>query len=166
MGVVKKVQKVELDNQFWTDGFIEAIGGEQRITETFFKRELVLRVDEEYNGNTYSEYPVFTMLNKRTSMVDGFAAGQYVRVHWNLRGKKSVKDGKTGFFNQLDMWKIERVQQPVVQAPVQQDPLPGPYGQPAYPAGGTPGITMWQQQNIDYMNGGGGAAPVMDDLPF
>jgi len=86
-------------------------GEVQQITETFKKREFVIEVKKEFNGNVYSDFIKFQMTQDRVGLVDDYQMGNNVRVSFNIRGNKytSKKDGSTGFITNLEAWRIERM---------------------------------------------------------
>lgn len=78
-------------------------------TETFKMREFVIEVTDEFGGRLISNYIKFQCTQDRTVIPDRFNVGDEVKVHFNLRGSKWVKDGKESYFNNLDAWRIEHV---------------------------------------------------------
>jgi hypothetical protein len=51
----------------------------------------------------------------RTTLLDRMKVGEEVKVHFNLKGSKWVKDGRENFITNLDAWRIEQLV-PSVQA--------------------------------------------------
>lgn len=88
-------------------GVLHHIGQTQQVNDRFKKREFVLRIDEEVNGNVYSQHVQFQVAQNKCDMLNNYAAGQEVTVNFNLRGREFTKDNKTSYFNTLDCWKIE-----------------------------------------------------------
>jgi hypothetical protein len=78
-------------------------------TEKFAVREFVVEVTEEVRDKTYSQLIKFQASNERTAVLDDINIGYEVKVHFNLRGSKWEKDGKTSYFTNLDAWKIEKL---------------------------------------------------------
>lgn len=78
-------------------------------TETFRIREFVIEVIDEFSGRQISNYIKFQLTQDRTALPDRFNIGDEVKVHFNLRGTKWVKDGKESYFTNLDAWRIEQV---------------------------------------------------------
>ncbi len=78
-------------------------------TETFKIREFVIEVTDEFGGRQISNYIKFQCTQDRTALPDRFNLGDEVKVHFNLRGTKWVKDGKESYFTNLDAWRIEQV---------------------------------------------------------
>lgn len=78
-------------------------------SETFKIREFVVEKSEEFNGRTITNFIKFQCVQDRTNIVDKVNAGDEVKVHFNIKGTKWDKDGKTSYFTNLDAWRIEQV---------------------------------------------------------
>lgn len=83
-------------------GTIHAIMSEQQITDNYKKKEVVITVDEETN---YPQQIICAAGNTKIELLNGFNHGDRVKAHCNLKGKGS--NGK--YFNNLELWKIERM---------------------------------------------------------
>lgn len=79
----------------------------QKITERFTKREFVLEMPKDINGSIYTDYIKLQLTNNKIDIIDRFAVGADIRVHFNLRGSKSERDGKTNYFTNLEAWRVE-----------------------------------------------------------
>lgn len=76
---------------------------EEQISETFKKRELIGIIEGEY-----PEEFKFECIQDKVSLLDDVLEGTYVTVHYNLRGKRVVKDdGAILHFVTLNAWKID-----------------------------------------------------------
>lgn len=84
-------------------GVIHIIKPVQQVTEKFKKREFILKIDEEINGNVYSNYVPFQTVQAKTDLLDRYQVGEEVTVNFNLKGNL-WKDGAIG---NLDCWKIQ-----------------------------------------------------------
>lgn len=82
----------------------------QQVNDRFSKREFVLELAEEVNGQTYTEHPKFQLTQARCAILDKFNEGDSIKVCFNLKGNRYEKDGKVQFFNSLDAWRIEAQQ--------------------------------------------------------
>lgn len=78
-------------------------------SESFKTREFVVEKSEEFNGRIITNYIKFQCVQDRTNIVDKVAVGHDIKVHFNIRGTKWDKDGKTSYFTNLDAWRIEQV---------------------------------------------------------
>ena len=76
---------------------------------TFSTREFVVEKSVDFNGKSITNYIKFQCVQERTNIIDNFAVGDEIKVHFNLRGNKWVKDGRTSFFTNLDAWRIEPI---------------------------------------------------------
>jgi single-strand DNA-binding protein len=90
---------------------MEVVAVIKRIEETkvvgtngFEVRELVV-VTEEQHSQTLS----IQFTQGRVILLDGFAVGQKVKVHVNLKGNEVIKDNKATVWNKIDGWKIEKL---------------------------------------------------------
>jgi|SRR5690242_13629252 hypothetical protein len=79
----------------------------QQRTEKFAVREFVVEVIEQGKDKTYSQQIKLQASQERTAVLDDINTGDEVKVHFNLKGSKWEKDGKTSYFTNLDAWKIE-----------------------------------------------------------
>lgn len=97
-------------------GVIIQIDEEKQINERFKKRDFALQVDEEYNGNTYSQFIPMQVSQTKCDWLDRYNVGDEVVVNFNLRGKRYEKDGVARYFSTNDVWKIEKTGNTVQQA--------------------------------------------------
>jgi len=81
-------------------------------SESFKTRDFVVEKTEDVNGRVISNYVKFQSVQERTNLLDRFNIGDEVKVHFNIRGTKWDKDGKTSYFTNLDAWRIEQILQP------------------------------------------------------
>ncbi|QEC66829.1 DUF3127 domain-containing protein [Panacibacter ginsenosidivorans] len=78
-------------------------------TETFKTREFVIEKTEEINGRSISNYIKFQSVQDRTAMPDRFNIGDEVKVSFNIKGTRWVKDGRENYITNLDAWRMEHV---------------------------------------------------------
>ncbi len=76
-------------------------------TETFKTREFVIEKTEDINGRAVTNYLKFQCVQDKTSLPDRFAMGEEVKVMFNIKGTKWVKDGRENFITNLDAWRME-----------------------------------------------------------
>ena len=81
-------------------------------TETFKTREFVVEKSDDINGRTITNYIKFQAVQDKTNMLDKLKTGDEIKVHFNIKGSKWEKDGKTNYITNLDAWRIEQVLQP------------------------------------------------------
>jgi hypothetical protein len=91
-------------------------------TQTFKTREFVIEKTEEFNGRTISNYIKFQCVQDRTSMPDRFNLGDEVKVSFNIKGTKWVKDGRENYITNLDAWRMEHIK--LAQEVTQPSPAP------------------------------------------
>ncbi len=78
-----------------------------QVTERFRKREFVLELDA---ASRYPQYVMFQLTGDRCDELDGYGAGDEIKVEFSLRGREwTSPKGEVRFFNSLEVWSIERV---------------------------------------------------------
>lgn len=75
--------------------------------ETFKTREFVIEKTEDIGGRVITNYVKFQCVQDRTSMPDRFNLGDEVKVQFNIKGTKWVKDGRENYITNLDAWRME-----------------------------------------------------------
>jgi hypothetical protein len=90
-------------------GIIEEIFDELWVTDTFVKREFVVKYFQSGNQQ-YPEYISFQLLGeKNIKVIEPFSIGESVTVHFNWKGKPwTDKTGKRTYYNTLQAWKVLR----------------------------------------------------------
>jgi hypothetical protein len=124
--------------------------GAQQVSERFKKREFVLELAEEINGNVYTNYAKMQLVQNKCDILDKFNEGDMVKVSFNIKGNKWEKDGKVNFITNLDAWRIENAG--MAQGGMQS----APQSAPAYNAGNA-------TSNANFYNP---SPENVDDLPF
>jgi hypothetical protein len=81
-------------------------------TETFKVREFAVEKTDDIGGRTVSNYVKFQCVQDKTAIVDKVNIGDEIKVHFNIKGTKWEKEGKTSYFTNLDAWRIEQILQP------------------------------------------------------
>ncbi len=98
----------------------------QQVTNNFKKREFVLEISEEINGNIYTNYAKMQLVQNKCGLIDSAATGNMLTVSFNIKGTKYDRDGKEGFITNLDVWKIEQAngnQNTIANAPTNTTPF-------------------------------------------
>lgn len=78
----------------------------KQISDKFKKREFVV----EYSENEqYPQFIKFELTQNNCDLIDSFSKGDFVEVHFDLRGKPwTNKNGETTYFTSLTAWKINK----------------------------------------------------------
>lgn len=102
-------------------GKIRVINPEQQVSASFRKRELVVATEEQY--------PQFISINfvqDKCDLLNSYNVGEAVKVSINLRGREWVNpQGETKYFNDIQGWRIERMQaEAPAAAPAAMAPMP------------------------------------------
>jgi hypothetical protein len=97
---------------FKLTGTIKVANKTVQVTEKFSKREFIV-TDED---GMYPQDISFQLSQDSCPKLDGFTVGDKIEVSFNLRGREwTSPTGEVKYFNTLDCWKIEAVNQ--VQQP-------------------------------------------------
>jgi single-stranded DNA-binding protein len=87
------------------------------VSPTFKKREFVLDITEEINGNAYPNFAKMQLVQAKCDLIDKFKKGDMLKVNFNIKSNKWVKDGKDNYITNLDAWRIEFAQNQGQSAP-------------------------------------------------
>ncbi len=103
-------------------GKIRVINPEQQVSASFRKRELVVATEEQY-----PQYISINFVQDKCDLLNNYNVGEAVKVSINLRGREWVNpQGETKYFNDIQGWRIERLQAeaPAAAAPSAMAPMP------------------------------------------
>ncbi len=78
-------------------------------TETFKTREFVIEKTEDIGGRVITNYVKFQCVQDKTAMPDRFNMGDEVKVQFNIKGTKWMKEGRENYITNLDAWRMETV---------------------------------------------------------
>ena len=93
-------------NSYEATGKVIAVFETQQVKDTFKKREFVIEIED----GQYPQQIKFQVTQDKCSTLDTVKPDQIVKVLFNLRGKAfQAKDGSTGYFTNLDAWRVEPV---------------------------------------------------------
>ena len=86
-------------------GKIKVINPTQEVSASFKKREVVVTTEEQYPQHILIEFN-----QDKCDILDGYKAGEAVKVSINLRGREWVNpQGEKKYFNSIQGWRIERL---------------------------------------------------------
>lgn len=80
---------------------IDKIGSIEHITDSFRKRNLIIKTDSD----KYPQTIVFEFVQDKVDLLDGFSVGDKVNVNFNLRGR----EWNEKVFNSLQAWSIKKI---------------------------------------------------------
>ena len=126
------------------------------VSEKFKKREFVLELAEEINGNTYTNYAKMQLVQAKCDIIDRYNEGDMVKVSFNIKGTRYEKDGKVNYFSNLDAWRVE----PATAAQNNNTGNTNNYSQPAPAYSNAPAPNYSQPGNVN------SSSEAADDLPF
>jgi|SRR6187399_127681 len=83
----------------------------QQVSEKFKKREFVLELSEEINGNIYTNFAKLQLVQNKCDILDRYNVGDVIKAAFNIKGNSYVdkKDGQTKYITNLDCWRMESV---------------------------------------------------------
>ncbi len=85
-------------------GILKVKSEAQQVSEKFKKRDFVLTD----NSSQYPQHISFQLTQDKTSLIDNYAVGSEIKVHFNLRGREwTSPQGEIKYFNTLEAWRIE-----------------------------------------------------------
>ena len=100
-------------------GSIKLIQEEERISDRFKKRGLVLTTQEQYPQDIMIEF-----VQEKTELLDSFQQGQQVTISINIRGREwKSPNGEVKYFTSIQGWRIQKTE---AEAPGMQQPMGGP----------------------------------------
>jgi translation initiation factor IF-3 len=86
-------------------GKVKYKSGDIQVTDSFKKSELVVTTDEQYPQSIMIEF-----VQDKCDLLNNYNVGENVKVSINLRGREWVNpEGETKYFNQIQGWKIEKL---------------------------------------------------------
>ncbi|GAC1586090.1 MAG: hypothetical protein NVS3B19_04340 [Ginsengibacter sp.] len=77
-------------------------------SESFKTREFVVEKQEDIKGRIISNYVKFQCVQEKTTIVDRVNVNDEIKVHFNIKGSKWEKDGRTNYITNLDAWRVEQ----------------------------------------------------------
>ena len=92
-----------------------------QVSDTFKKREFVIEHIDNSSGKDYTDLIKFQLTRERCALIDRFNINDEIKVSFNIRGKRWVKDDRVSYFINLEAWKIEKI---VISS--EEPPLPPP----------------------------------------
>ena len=79
----------------------------QQVSDKFKKREFVIELAEEINGNIYTNFAKMQLVQNKCDIIDRFKEGELVKVSFNIKGNRWERDGKVNYITNLDAWRVE-----------------------------------------------------------
>jgi len=99
---------------------------EQKVTDSFRKREFVVETRENRNDRDFIESIKFQVIQDKCSLLDNVNLNEDVKVTFNIRGRRYDKDGKTSYFTNLEAWRIESLNKGNTASAQQSQPASAP----------------------------------------
>jgi single-stranded DNA-binding protein len=136
----------------------------QQVSEKFKKREFVLELAEEINGNIYTNFAKMQLVQNKCEIIDRFKEGDLVKVSFNIKGNRWERDGKVNYITNLDAWRMESATAAPTGGQPQQPQQQAPQG---YNNGGYNNNNGGGNSNFNAAPANYNPSPeTIDDLPF
>jgi Domain of unknown function (DUF3127) len=91
--------------QFELTGTLKLKKDEQKVSDTFKKREFVVTD----NSSNYPQHILFQLKQDKCRILDDFNPGDEVKVGFFISGREWQKDGVVKYFTSLDAWRLDRI---------------------------------------------------------
>jgi hypothetical protein len=88
-----------------------------QVTDRFRKREFVIEKRENVGTNEFVETIKFQLTQDRCDAIDNVAMGEDIKIAFNIRGRRWEKNGQVSYFNNLEAWKVDKLEQVQNAAP-------------------------------------------------
>ena len=86
-------------------GNIELIYFDVIVSETFKKRDFVLK-----DNSQYPQLITFQLSRDNCSLMNKFSVGEEIEESFNLRGKEWISpSGEKKYFNTFEAWRVEKI---------------------------------------------------------
>ena len=99
-----------------------------QVSDTFKKREFVIEHTDNSSGKDYTDLIKFQLTRERCALIDRFNINDEIKVSFNIRGKRWVKDDRVSYFINLEAWKIEKIamssEEPPLPSPLMEEEVP------------------------------------------
>lgn len=110
-------------------GTLSEIFETNEFASGFKKREFILDKTEYSGDRKFTERIKFQLTKDKCSELEQYSIGDMLKVTFNIRGSKWEKDGRPLYFVNLDVWRIEKVDNAVPEKQgvpqTQNEELPG-----------------------------------------
>lgn len=80
-----------------------------QVSDTFRKRDFVIEKTENQGGKEFIDHIKFQLTQDRCNLIDSINLQDEIRVNFNVRGRRWVKDNNVSYFTNLEAWKIEKI---------------------------------------------------------
>ncbi len=93
---------------------------ENQVSDTFRKRDFVIEKTENQGGKEFTDHIKFQLTQDRCNLLDNLILQDEIRVNFNIRGRRWVKDNNVSFFTNLEAWRIEKIAESPEEPPPPQ----------------------------------------------
>jgi len=76
----------------------------------------------------YTDFIKFQLTRDRCALIDNYNLQDEIKVSFNIKGRRWVKDDKVSYFTNLEAWKIEKIvtssEEPPLSPPLMEEEAP------------------------------------------
>lgn len=83
-----------------------------QVSATFRKREFVVTLETVVGDKTFVDHVKFELKQDRVELLNSNSSigiGDSVKVSFNIKGNRWVKEDRVSYFTVLEAWKIEKL---------------------------------------------------------
>lgn len=91
-----------------------------QVSDAFRKREFVIEKTENQGGMEFTDHIKLQLTQDRCALLDNINLQDEIRVSFNIRGRRWVKDNNVSYFTNLEAWRIEKI----AESPEEPPPPP------------------------------------------
>jgi hypothetical protein len=99
-----------------------------QVSDKFKKREFIIEHTDHAGGMEYNDFIKFQLTRDRCALIDNYNLQDEIKVSFNIRGRRWVKDDKVSYFTNLEAWKIEKIvtssEEPPLPPPLMEEEAP------------------------------------------
>lgn len=91
-----------------------------QVSDSFRKREFVVEKTDNQGGMEFTDHIKFQLTQDRCNLIDNLKLQDEIKVSFNIKGRRWVKDNNVSYFTNLEAWRIEKI----AESPEEPPPPP------------------------------------------
>ncbi len=91
-----------------------------QVSDSFRKREFVVEKTDNQGGMEFTDHIKFQLTQDRCNLLDNLKLQDEIKVSFNIKGRRWVKDNNVSYFTNLEAWRIEKI----AESPEEPPPPP------------------------------------------
>lgn len=80
-----------------------------QVSDSFRKREFVIEKTDNQGGMEFTDHIKFQLTQDRCNLLDNLNLQDEIKVSFNIKGRRWVKDNNVSYFTNLEAWRIEKI---------------------------------------------------------